>query len=70
MEHRGARPVIDGMVRRAEDCRKKAMECHQRALACPDPEIRLMYLDLVQQWRSIADEFEALERANSDVATT
>jgi len=51
------------MIRRVEDCRKKAMECHHRAFACQDHAIRVMYLDLVYQWRQIADEFEALERA-------
>lgn len=55
---------FDGMIRRAEDCRKKAMECHHRAFACPDPAIRLVYLDLVYQWREIANELEALGSAN------
>jgi len=52
------------MIRRAEDCRKKAMKCHHRAFACPDPAIRLVYLDLVYQWREIANELEALGSAN------
>jgi hypothetical protein len=51
------------MIRRVEDCRRKAMECHHRAFACQDHAIRVMYLDLVYQWRQIADEFEVLERA-------
>ena len=51
------------MIRRVEDCRKKAMECHHRAFACQDHAIRVLYLDLVYQWRQIADEFEVLERA-------
>ena len=51
------------MIRRVEDCRKKAIECHYRAFACQDHAIRVMYLDLVYQWRQIADEFEVLERA-------
>jgi hypothetical protein len=51
-----------GMSRRAEDCRKKPMECHHRAFACPDPTLRVIYLDLVRQWRQIAEEFEAIER--------
>jgi hypothetical protein len=52
------------MIRRAEDCRKKAMECHHRAFACSDTAMRLVYLDLVRQWRAIADEFEELGRTN------
>jgi hypothetical protein len=51
------------MIRRVEDCRKKQLECHRRAFACRDHAIRVMYLDLVYQWRQIADEFEQLERA-------
>jgi hypothetical protein len=50
------------MSRRAEDCLKKAMECHHRAFGCPDAALRLIYLDLVCQWRQIAEEFEAIER--------
>jgi hypothetical protein len=50
------------MTRRAEDCRKKAMECHHRAFACPDSTLRLIYLDLVYQWRQIAEELEAIEK--------
>jgi hypothetical protein len=41
----------------------KAMEIHHRAFACQDHAIRVMYLDLVYQWRRIAEEFEELERA-------
>jgi hypothetical protein len=51
-----------GMSRRAEDCRKKAMECHHRAFACQDPTHRVIYLDLVYQWRQIAEEFEAIDK--------
>ena len=50
------------MTCRAEDCRKKAMECHHRAFACPDFTLRLIYLDLVYQWRQIAEELEAIEK--------
>ena len=51
------------MIRRVEDCRKKEMECQRRAFTCQDHAIRVMYLDLVRQWRQIADEFEQLESA-------
>jgi hypothetical protein len=51
------------MIRRVEDCRKKEMECQRRAFTCQDHAIRVMYLDLVCQWRQIADEFEQLESA-------
>jgi hypothetical protein len=49
------------MSRRVEDCRKKAMKCHHRAFACADPALRVIYLDLVYQWRQIAEEIEAIE---------
>ena len=55
--------VLAPIIRRVEDCRKKAMECHHRAFTCQDHAIRVLYLDLVYQWRQIADEFEVLERA-------
>jgi hypothetical protein len=38
------------------------MECQHRGLACPDAAIRVIYFDLVYQWRQIADELEAIER--------
>jgi hypothetical protein len=57
------------MPPRANDCRKKAMECQHRAFACPDAAIRVMYFDLVYQWRQIADELEAIERQQRKSAT-
>jgi len=50
------------MSRRAEDCRKKAVECQHRAFACPDAALRVIYFDLVYQWRQIAEELEATEQ--------
>lgn len=38
------------------------MECQHRACACPDATLRVIYFDLVYQWRQIADELEAIER--------
>jgi hypothetical protein len=37
------------------------MECHHRAFACPNPTLRVVYLDLVYQWRPVAEELEAIE---------
>jgi hypothetical protein len=37
------------------------MECQHRACACPDAALRVIYFDLVYQWRQIADELEAIE---------
>jgi hypothetical protein len=57
------------MSRRANDCRKKAMECQHRGFACPDAALRVIYFDLVYQWRQIADELEAIERQQRKSAT-
>jgi hypothetical protein len=59
-----------GMSRRAEDCRKKAMECQDRAFACADLRVRVIYFDLVGQWRQIAQEFEEIERQKELVASS
>jgi hypothetical protein len=45
------------------------MECQLRGLACPDAAIRVVYFDLVYQWRQIAEELEAIERHQSRSAT-
>jgi hypothetical protein len=58
------------MSRRAEDCRKKAMECQDRAFACADLRVRVIYFDLVGQWRQIAQEFEEIERQKELVASS
>jgi hypothetical protein len=57
------------MSRRAEDCRKKAMECQHRAFACPDLTLRVTYFDLVNQWRQIAQELEEIERQQQRLAS-
>ena len=41
------------------------MECHHRAFACRDRTLRVIYLDLVYQWRQVAEEFEAIETERS-----
>jgi len=40
-----------------------SFQCQRRAFTCQDHAIRVMYLDLVYQWRQIADESEELEIA-------
>jgi hypothetical protein len=40
------------------------MECHHRAFACRDPALRVIYLDLVYQWRQIAEEYEAIDKSD------
>jgi hypothetical protein len=57
------------MSRHTEDCRKKAMECQHRAFACPDSALRVIYFDLVNQWRQIAQELEEIERQHQRLAS-
>jgi hypothetical protein len=45
----------DGMSERWEACWKKVNECQRLALVTPDTAIRLMYLDLANQWRELAE---------------
>jgi hypothetical protein len=46
------------------------MECQDRALTCADPILRVVYFDLVGQWRQIAREFEEVERQKELIATS
>jgi hypothetical protein len=38
----------------AEECRKRAAECTEKALQEEDPEFKREYLDLAAMWRLIA----------------
>jgi hypothetical protein len=53
------------MSQRAEECRKKAAECEQRAIFITEDRLRTLYLKLARQWRQIAGEVEVLERGQS-----
>jgi hypothetical protein len=46
------------------------MECQDRAFACADLRVRVIYFDLVGQWRQIAQEFEEIERQKELVASS
>jgi hypothetical protein len=45
------------------------MECQHRAFACSDPALRVIYFDLVNQWRQIAQELEKIERRHQPLAS-
>ena len=53
---------------RAEACRKKALECERRAVLATEDAARALYLDLVHQWREMAEQAEELERRCADAA--
>jgi hypothetical protein len=46
----------------ASDCRRRAVEFAQKALSVPDPNLRLTYSELAEQWSRAADFVEELEK--------
>jgi hypothetical protein len=50
------------MNERAQAYLRKAAECDQAALRVHDEKTRLIYLDLANGWRDMAEQAEALER--------
>ena len=53
------------MSERAEACRKKVTECQRLARPASEPAIGKAYLDLVQQWREIAEQAEQIAAMQS-----
>jgi hypothetical protein len=49
------------MSERAEACRLKARHCERAGSLAVTLDARLMYADLAQQWRELANEIELLE---------
>jgi hypothetical protein len=54
------------MTPRTAYCLEKAVECDRAAQRVYDHELKMMYLDLVKQWRDIAEQAEILERMSHD----
>jgi hypothetical protein len=50
------------MIKRAETCRNKALECERAALVAADSKIHAACLDMARQWREIAERAEVLDR--------
>jgi hypothetical protein len=57
------------MRERQKTCWKKISECQRLALMAPDVSIRMMYLDLVTQWRELADYSETAQSIFRGAAT-
>jgi hypothetical protein len=57
------------MSERREVCWKKVNECQRLALVASETAIRLMYLDLANQWRELA-EYSETAQDTLDGATT
>ena len=50
------------MIKRAEACKNKALECERAALVATDRKIHAAYLHMARQWREIAEQAEVLDR--------
>jgi hypothetical protein len=53
------------MSERAEACRRKAAEYELAAKLVRDEHARFLYLDLLNYWRFLAEQAEAMERQRS-----
>ena len=51
------------MINRAQECRQRALHCERARSLAVTLEARLMYFDLAQEWRQLADQIELLDRA-------
>jgi hypothetical protein len=51
-----------GMTKRAKECRERAQHCERAGSLAVTLEARLMYADLAEQWRKLAEQIEWLER--------
>jgi hypothetical protein len=50
------------MNERAQACLLKAVECEHAARHSKDESVRLLYLDLAKQWRTLAEHVETMDR--------
>jgi hypothetical protein len=50
------------MNERVQACLRKAEECEHAALRTTDESARLFYLDLANQWRTLAERAETMDR--------
>jgi hypothetical protein len=50
------------MSEQAQVCLRKAAECEHAALQSKDENARMLYLDLANHWRTLAEHVETMER--------
>ena len=50
------------MNERAQACLRKAEECERSAQRTGDESARLLYLDLANHWRTLAERVETMDR--------
>jgi hypothetical protein len=50
------------MTKRVEERRERARHCERAGSLAVTLEARLMYADLAEQWRKLAEQIEWLER--------
>jgi hypothetical protein len=53
------------MTKRVEEYRARAQHCERAGSLAVTLEARLMYSDLAEQWRKLAEQIEWLERRTS-----
>ena len=49
------------MAKRVDECRERARHCERAGSLAVTLEARLMYADLAEQWRMLAEQIEWLE---------
>ena len=50
------------MNEQAQACLRKAAECESAALRATDEQRRLIYLDLANEWRTLAERVDTMDR--------
>jgi hypothetical protein len=53
------------MTERVDECRERARHCERAGSLAVTLEAWLMYADLAEQWRKLAEQVEWLERRTS-----
>jgi hypothetical protein len=67
---RGAVTGFRNMNEQAQACLRKAEECEHSAQRTTDESARLLYLDLANHWRTLAERVEAMDRQRARLERT
>jgi hypothetical protein len=62
MPHSFAGRYPNSMTERVDECRQRAQHCERAGSLAVTLEARLMYADLAEQWRKLAEQIEWFER--------